>query len=189
MTFELSEFELDVLDCFWSDHECVGTILMNLRSEHSDVTQLTIAKTVYKLWELEMLVADCSQPVDKDTLFSEPPEYEKATYWFRLTAKGAAIYEEGLKVLKNDTFDWNASYSGLYSYKNKQGYVDGTSKDVCLNEILEFNKTEKEWQVDMDSFVYSKIKGFRPHYWKYIEGGHRISFKLINKKHPDTGST
>ena len=175
-TIELSKSEWLVLNNFAEDRECVATILPDLIKEYPNISKHEVAEIVYTLWQRGLISADINV-VNKEIRLSETEEYANASYWFGLTEKGTSYWEEGAKVFDNGKIDWTDAWSGHFNFKKGEGFIDGTSIEVC-REALQKIDTNKEWQIDMNSLVDSEISGFKAKYYKYIEGGHRITFKL-----------
>jgi hypothetical protein len=63
--------------------------------------------------------------------------------------------------------------------KKGQGWIEGIAEKVCL-EGLERLAQNALWQIDKTTLKHSAVDGFQAKYYKYIQGGHRIDFKLQN---------
>ena len=150
-------------------------------------TEYKLKDTIHSLYK-RGLIYDPSVPTPinrKDILAEEiENEYSTGNYYFGLTPAGVELWEEASKEY-SEPIDWSNSWTLRYDSKRQEGYIDGTSRDVCLNVLIERNQDKlgsfKDWQVAMNSLVDSKMDGFQATYYKHISGGHRISFKLIKR--------
>ena len=170
----LTELEWRILDSLSYDKECVATM------EIQGVSSQTVRNTVYELYKRNLIQAD-HEAVKSKILMKESEDYIEAYYWFGLTQSGAKYWEESAKRYSDVPVDWSRAWSSRLSYEKQEGYVEGTSLEVCFSAIDELNQNKyrnKEWLIDTNTFIHSEIQGFQATYFKYIEGGHRISFKL-----------
>lgn len=179
-----SKIELFILDCLSDNTECVASIWFHKEDELQNVSGHELKNTIYNLYK-RGLISDRSvpEPLSCEDIMAEDPtnEYHTGNYYFGLTPAGVEFWEEARRE-SGEPVDWSRSWHASYDTKKQEGHIDGTSKEVCLKELESWNKKPrdsfKDWQVDMNSLIHLEIEGFQVKYYKYISGGHRISFKL-----------
>jgi hypothetical protein len=168
---KINKLEWNILDSLSDDQECFATMYI------PRISKTKIKEIVYGLYQEGFLYEDTNQTVDYSTLMSETENYADAHYWFGLTQLGAESWEKYAKTYSGNNIDWSHAWRGHVDYKEKNGYIDGVSKEVCFN-ALKMVLTEKNWQIDIETIQHSKIDGFQAKYYKYIPGGHRITFTI-----------
>jgi hypothetical protein len=181
---QASKLELLILDCLSDDTECVASIWYHNEDELQNVSGEEFKNTIYELYKRGLINdPSMSEPISREDILDEETtnEYHIGNYYFGLTPAGVEFWEEACRE-SGEPIDWSKSWHASYDTKKQEGYINGTSKEVCLNELESWNKKPqgdlKDWQVDMNSLVHSEIEGFQAKYYKYISGGHRVSFKL-----------
>lgn len=141
-----------------------------------DFSLLEVRETAYKLYERGLIRAT-PEPIEIEKLMNESSNYINADYWFGLTSSGVEYREEGAKIFSDGPIDWPQAWSEYLSYKDKEKYIDETSKEVCMTALHE-HIGDEDWEIDMKTLRHFKIEGFQAKYYKYIPSGHRITFKL-----------
>ena len=179
-----SKLELLILDSLSDDTECVASIWFHNEDELHDISGHKLKNTIYHLYERGLIYIEGETALlDREDILAEEAtnEYHTGNYYFGLTLAGVEFWEEARKEC-DEPVDWSKTWTAHRDYNEQKGYIDGTSREVCLNAFIESNQETrgnfKDWQVDMSSLVDSEIEGFQAKYYKYIPGGHRISFKL-----------
>jgi len=178
---ELTKLEWSILDSLSDDEETIGLILSIIQHDYPYISSEEVAKCVYKLYQQGLLLEDKNKDIDLQTLLNESPDYRDNVYWFWLTEKGGEYLEQFAKSYSGEAIDWTKSWVSHINTKLNEGYVDGVSSDVCLRG-LESIDIVKNWQIDRNTLACSQIDGFMAKYYKYVQGGYRVSFKL-NKRH------
>lgn len=171
---KITKLEWRILNSLSDDKECIAA--MNIPR----ISKADIKKTTYELYQNGLLYEDTNQTLDYNTLMSETENVADACYWFGLTQLGAGYWEKYSKKYSGNYIDWSQACTGYLDFQKNEGYLDGTSKRVCLNSLQDLVST-KDRQIDIDTIQYSKTNGFYAKYYKYITDGHRITFKLSRK--------
>lgn len=143
-----------------------------------------LREKVYELYRRGILYA-YNEPVEYGKLMSEPPEPVDIDneYAFGLTELGSKCWEEGSKIYSDKPVDWSKAKICILSPKKGWGYIEGTTEEICLAALKEI-PDYTGWEADKSTVVHEEIEGFQAKYYKYIPGGHRVTFKL--KKKADT---
>jgi len=184
---ELTELEWNILDNVSDDWECPVTICPEVERDVPGSSRTEIIHTLYELHERGFLELMKGGNVDLAELMNDPPDDFGTRYWFGLTTLGCSIWQSHAEQFGSETVDWSRSWVGHGPDVNGRGYVDGTSREVCLealDHLIRFAHLtrDEDWEIDRSSLKDSAIDGFQAKYYKYIEGGHRISFKLKSKR-------
>jgi hypothetical protein len=174
---QLTKLEWSILDSLSDDREAVALILCLINDDFPLISQKEVAESVYKMYTQGLLFEFYNKSVDYEILLNESSDYADANYWFGLTAIGCKSWEENDPVYLGEPIDWSRAWTRYLDVVNKKGWIKGTSQEVCLTALKDLIKDEK-WQVDTTTIVHSKIEGFQAKYYKYIEGGHKITFLL-----------
>ena len=176
-----SKLEWLILASLANDTECVAMIWPYVKDTMPNISGHKLKDTIYSLYQRSFVyIASDTEPIDREDILAEETtnEYSTGNYYFGLTPAGVEFFEEASKEY-DEPIDWSNSWTASYG---QEGHIDGTSREVCLNQLINWNQKGygefKEWQVDMNSLVHSEIEGFKAKYYKYIPGGHRIAFKL-----------
>lgn len=138
-----------------------------------------LREKVYDLYQRGILYEDAKRMVEYDKLMTEPPEQVDldSEYAFGLTELGSEYWAEGSKKYAKKPIDWTRASIIIFHPQQGIGWVEGTTKEVCLAKLDEWPK-ENRWQADVSTIAHEEIEGFKPHYHKYLKGGHRITFKI-----------
>jgi hypothetical protein len=181
---EISELEWLILGSLSNDTECVATIWPDIKESVPSITEHQLKDTIYQLYKIGLVYIESETgPVSRENILAEETEneYSNGNYYFGLTPKGVEVWEASSGKY-DEPINWSNSWKASYDIERQKGFIDGTSKEVCLSVLIKDNQEGfgmfKEWQIDMDSLEHSDIEGFQAKYYKYISGGHRISFKL-----------
>jgi hypothetical protein len=181
---EISKLEWLILGSLSNDTECVACIWPDMKESMPSITGYELKDVIYSLYKRGLIyIASETEPVDREDVLAEEitNEYSTGNYYFGLTSKGVEVWEKATEKY-DEPVDWSKSWTANHDLERREGHIDGTSREVCLNRLKAWNENGygefKEWQVDMDSLIHSEIKGFQAKYYRYISGGHRISFKL-----------
>ena len=180
---QASKLELLILDSLSDDTECIASIWFHNENELHGISGQDIKDAIYRLYEQGLIYDSSIANIDREDILAEETtnEYHTGNYYFGLTPAGVEFWEEARKE-NDEPVDWSKTWTARRDYNEQKGYIDGTSREVCLNALIESNQETrgnfKDWQVDMSSLVDSEFEGFQAKYYKYIPGGHRISFKL-----------
>jgi hypothetical protein len=181
MNDELTKLEWSILNSLANDGEAVtlmmGLIEFDFPGIMQKISQREIAEIVYTLYQRELLSEFYNKKVDYQTLINETSDYVDAAYWFGLTEAGYKCWEEYAPVYLGESIDWSDSWHADLNFEHQDGWIKGVSKEVCLENLEGIDK-DNNWQIDRTTLVHSKIKGFQAKYYKYIQGGHQITFKL-----------
>jgi hypothetical protein len=171
---KITKLEWQILDSLSEDKECIAAVNISKNSKAD------IKKTTYELYQKGLLYEVTNQSLDYNILMSETENAAEAHYWFGLTQLGAEYWEKHSRKYSGNYIDWSQACIGYLDFQKNEGYLDGTSKRVCLNSLQDLVHA-KDRQIDVDTIQYSKTEGFYAKYFKYITGGHRITFKLSRK--------
>jgi hypothetical protein len=181
---DASKLEWCILDALSNDTECVAIIWPYVKDTLPDISGDKLKDTIYKLYKRGLVYIESeTAPVDREDILAEETTNQNSigNYYFGLTPAGVELWEEASKKY-DEPVDWSNSWIVHYDVEHQEGYINGTSREVCLNQLIRDNQSSysllEEWQVDMNSLVHSNVKGFQAKYYKYISGGHRIRFKL-----------
>ena len=169
----MSKLEYTILDNLSDDLECPATICPEVQEEIRDASRQDVIDALCRLHESGLVALPDGTPLDREALIAEPEGNFDALYWFGLTASGCAAWEAGSET----PIDWSKMWSGRIDYEGRKGYVEGTSRDVCIAALPRLMPDKKE-QIDMTSLSHSDISGFQAKYYKHLPGGHRIEFIL-----------
>lgn len=185
----ISKLDWFILDSLSNSLESVTEIWKYVKTDFHYLSEHLLKDTLYNLYQRKLIYIDKvskTELIDREDIMAEEidNEYSLGKYYFGLAPAGVEFWEEASKEYYKPV-DWSSSHV-TYLYPGEQdgcrGIIEGVSKEVCLNEILKWDKqghiSYTKWKVNMNSLVHSDIEGFRPKYCKYISGGHRISFKL-----------
>jgi len=173
-----SKLEWHILDNLSNDWECLTTIYPEVEELVPGISRENVVDAIHNLIKEGCIQIQGGHIFDKKALLSEPEEYFDTKYWFGLTTLGCKAWEAHSVEYAGYPIDWTQAWSSYISYRNREGYIDGVSKEVCLAAISKGLLREEGFEIDKKSMKYSKIDGFNAKYYKYISGGCRISFKL-----------
>ncbi len=130
---------------------------------------------------------------DRAKLLAETEENYDTTYCFRLTESGSAVWESNAERFSGAPVSWENASRVSFDHKAGTGYVQGTTKEVCLKALADGAGWEQglkamadrfkymqglRLRLDKSSFRHSTIDGFHAAYHKYLTGGHRIDFRF-----------
>lgn len=167
----LTKLEWHILDSLADDTECLSLILSMKKDELSDISQMEIAKSVHSLCQQGLIYEDNNKTVVLQSLINEPEDYKKNLYWFGLTDLGSKIWEEYAPIYSDVPIDWSKAYVGYLDYYKREGYIDGASEEICLEQLDKFDRENIKWQIDRNSLVRSQIDFFEAKYHKILPGG------------------
>jgi len=175
-----SKLDWYILDNLSNDWECLTTIYPEVAEFVSGISRENVVDAIHHLIKEGYIQIRGGHIFDKEALLSEPEEYLETKYWFGLTTLGCEAWEAHSVEYAGYPIDWTQAWSASISFENREGHIDGVSKEVCLAAINKelFLLREEPFEIDKKSMKYSKINGFNAKYYKYISGGCRISFKL-----------
>jgi hypothetical protein len=181
---EISDLEWLILDNLSDDAECIATIWTNTSDTIPNITGYQLKVTIYQLYKNGLVyIENETESIALESILDEETEnrYASGNYYFGLTPKGVEVWESSSGKY-GEPIDWSNYWKVSYDIEKREGFIDGTTKEICLNVLNDENQRGssifKEWQIDTDSLKHSDIDGFQAKYYKYISGGHRISFKL-----------
>ncbi|MFC1846670.1 hypothetical protein ACFLYS_01230 [Chloroflexota bacterium] len=147
-----------------------------------------LKEAIYGLYKSSLIYIKVeTAQIDREDILAKETNnrYSIGNFYFGLTQEGVKFWENASEEY-GEPLDWSNNWAAHYSPFRQDGYIDGSSQETCLKELMDFNRgtdgTSKEWKVDMNSLIHSDIEGFQASYYKYIPGGHRISFKLKRVK-------
>jgi len=178
----LTKLEWTILNNLANDWECPATICPEVESEITSTSRDEVLGTLYELFERGLVALQDGGSLQLQTLLSEPEENFDTRLWFGLTQSGCVEWEKHAEQFCGDAIHWAQTWSGNISYLDAAGYVDGTTREVCVESLNTLLPENTEWEIDRSTLQYSAIAGFNAKYYKYIQGGHRISFKLRKKE-------
>jgi hypothetical protein len=178
---ELTNLEWNILESLSNDEETVALILSLIKKDFPEITTREVAQNIYSLYERGLIYEDNGKEVYLRTLLDESEDYMENVYWFGLTEAGCKYWEDFALEYGGESIDWSNAWKGHISIKSREGYIDGTSLETCLQGLDKIDD-DIEWQIDRSTLVHSDIKGFQAKYYKYLQGGHNISFKLKKRK-------
>jgi hypothetical protein len=177
----LTKLEWTILNNLSNDWECPATICPEVETEIEGTSRDEVLGTLYQLFEHGLVGLQDGGSLQLQALLSESKGNFDTRFWFGLTQAGCVEWEKHAKQFCGDAVDWAQAWSGNISYLDAQGYVDGTTRKVCIEALNTLLSDNTEWEIDKDTLQDSAIAGFNAKYYKYIHGGHRISFKLRKK--------
>ena len=169
----ITKFEWCILDELSDDYECFASIYPNLLKDLPDTSSQDVQRGLYQLYKSGLIELMEGRLMQEEDLMSETEKSFDTKYWFGLTSTGCDAWESGAAP----PVDWSEAYTAHIDYKKQNGYIEGTTRKVCLRELNQL-PIDKTFQIDMKSLSHSEIPGFQAKYYKYISGGHRIDFKL-----------
>ena len=178
----LTKLEWTILNNLANDWECPATICPEVESEITSTSRDEVLGTLYELFQRGLVALQDGGSLQLQTLLSEPQENFDTRLWFGLTQSGCVEWEKHAEQFCGDAIHWAQTWSGNISYLDAAGYVDGTTREVCVESLNTLLPENTEWEIDRSTLQYSAIAGFNAKYYKYIQGGHRISFKLRKKE-------
>ena len=177
----LTNFEWRILNSLTNEEESVALILGLVKNDFPNASQTEVVETIYELYQRGLILEDNNKDVDFHVLLKESTEYMDNVYWFGLTEIGATAWEENAQIYSGETIDWSKMWVGKLNYANQEGQIEGTSKEFCLIGMEKININET-WQIDKATIIFSAIEGFQPKYFKHIQGGQRMNFKLKTRE-------
>jgi len=161
-----SKLDLLILDSLSDDTECVASIWFHKEDELQNISGQELKNTIYELYKRGLIYdRSATEPIACEDILTEETtnQYHIGNYYFGLTSAGVEFWEEARKEY-NEPVDWSKMWVAHYDYNQQKGYIDGTSREACLNALIRNNQETrgnfKDWQVDMNSLVDSKIEGF-----------------------------
>ena len=175
---KLTKLEWIILDMLSEFPANVALTLSLIKDDFPDISQKEVAEVVFKLYKLGLVFEDKNLTVDLQALSDEPEDYIDNKHWFGLTEAGCKLWEKDIPTYSGEAIDWSKRTSGSYSFDKKEGFIEGVSKKSCLAALESWMQHEKDWELDRDTIVFTKINGFKAKYYKYIPGGYRLTFKL-----------
>jgi hypothetical protein len=173
----LTKIEWNILDCLSDGVETVGLVFSMTKLDFPHITIKEIAENIFRLYQRELVTEDKNKKVDLKILLKESDDYRENIYWFGLSHSGCKYWEDYAKEYKGESIDWSQAWHVEMDFKRLEGYIDGVSLEACLIGIEKIN-TEKDWQVDKNTLVNSRIEVFKAKYYKEIKGGYRTTFKI-----------
>jgi hypothetical protein len=179
---KLTLLEWKILNNLANDRECPATILPEVAEEVGNVSREEIIDALLKLFDKGLIDLPDGNGVTKKELLAEPEDNFGTRLWFGLTRSGCSAWEAHAKEYYGEFIDWSSAWTGFISYLDKKGYVDGISFDVCKKALDKILAHEKKWEIDRNSLEDMPIDGFYAKYFKHINGGHRIMFKIKKSK-------
>jgi hypothetical protein len=178
----LTKLEWTILNNLANDWECPATISPEVQSEINGTSRKEVLGTLYQLFERGLVALQDGGSLQLQTLLSESEDNFDTRLWFGLTQTGCFEWEKHAEQFSGNAIHWGQSWSGNISYLDAAGYVDGTTREVCVEALNRLLPDDTEWEIDRNTLQDSAIAGFDAKYYKYIHGGHRISFKLRKKE-------
>ncbi len=175
---DLTKLEWHILDGLAYDWECMSSLPIE-KSEFPDISKIEIIDCLQQLFGKGHIQLLHGMSFNREVMLAEPQEeYWDTKYWFGLTDAGCKTWEDYLDKYLGDPVDWSKVWSAQLSYEKEEGYVVGTTKEVCLKAFRKLKSGRNDFRIRRKLLKHSKIHGFDATYYKHIPGGHRIDFKL-----------
>ena len=170
-----SKLELLILDAISDDTEFVASIWYHNKDELRNISGQELKNTIYELYKRGLIYdQSVTEPITREDILSQETtnQYLTGNYYFGLTPSGVDYWEK-LSEQSGYPVDWSDSWTMTFDSERQEGHVDGTSRAVCLNALKKVDNLE----LDMNTLLDSEINGFLAKYYKYVSGGHRITFR------------
>ncbi|MBN1693404.1 MAG: hypothetical protein JW845_07615 [Dehalococcoidales bacterium] len=169
----ITKLEWKILDDVSSSF--IGTATMKKQG----LSLRKLRETVFDLYQRGILYEIDKRAVKYEKLMTEPTEQMDIynEYAFGLTELGSDLWAEGSKKYSKIPVDWTKASILVFDPPRGKGFVEGTTKEVCLTKLNEWSK-EYRWQPEKSTIIHKEIEGFKPYYHKHLTGGHRITFKI-----------
>jgi hypothetical protein len=138
---KLDNLEWLILDSLADAPECTTSIWQYVKDEMSNISTDKLKSAIFHLYEQGFIFTDrITASLDRKDVLSEETNNPDTMgkYYFGMTSTGVRFWEEASK--KYDKLqNWTRSWVLHYDFIRQEGYIDGTSRKVCLNEINKLN--------------------------------------------------
>lgn len=171
MDRNLSEFEWKTLDALSDDVESIWSMTLGDGLSGSQ----DLAGCLISLLEAGLISRADSGTVSltEEELESDFDRRENARYWFVLTPDGCSEWERHSRKFRGEPVDWSTAWRA-YIDATEVGFVEGVSREICL-EVLHSQLGDRgDWNLVREQ----ELEQFSPKYYKTLERGYRIDFRV-----------
>jgi hypothetical protein len=175
---KLTKLEWEILNNLSDSWECPATICPEVASKVPNVSRMDILKVLHSLFIDNLVFIEDIKKIDLGELLSEPEDNFATKFWFGLTARGCEAWENQSVEFSGEPTTWSAVWFVFDSRQEGVGYVEGVSREVCVEGLKRVHPDSWEDKITDKCIEEKPIAGFHAEYYKYIEGGYRIDYKL-----------
>ena len=153
-----------ILDAVSDDPESLDSILRHLGNLEILVETDDVQSRLNQLVDSGCLAAEWDQPV-----------------FYGLTTSGCELWERLDRTYSADEpLDWSKSWVCRLDWTHGTGCVVGATRSACEAALAKESATGG-WEVDTTSIVHRPVEGFQAKYYKWLSGGHEISFSIRSR--------
>ncbi len=170
----MTKLEWLILSSTADDWESLKQMVPTVREDLPDVNLNDIAVSILDLLRIGYLRQMESAEISLNDLLSAE-EYPEGQFWFGMTTAGAEEWERSATSFGFDPPDWTPAYACCFETAKQSGWCDGVSLEVCMAAI---KNVPGDSEVQEETIRIEQIESFAAKYYKRIQGGIRITFKL-----------